>query len=139
MTLPMLEVFRLEIAHVSLSLDSSGNLTEKDVARAGSRHHPKVNEFVQLRATITNLTPSPLVFTMDLEASPSEYLIYEGVLTDLPVGRLESGESKEITTSICFLTSGHFEISGLIRGFGGTETDSRVARTHITAILRDDP
>lgn len=76
---------------------------------------------------------------MDLEANPSEYIIYEGVLTDLPVGRLESGESREITTSVCFLASGHFEISALVRGFGGATADSRVARAHITAMLKDEP
>ncbi|KDR81631.1 hypothetical protein GALMADRAFT_239700 [Galerina marginata CBS 339.88] len=134
MSLPMLEVFRLDIAQVSLSLYSSDGAMDEGT----SRHYPKINEFVQLRATIVNLMPSSLVFTLDLETNPSEHVIYEGVLTDIPVGRLESGESKEITTAICFLTSGHFEISALVRGFGKTETDSRVARTHITAILRED-
>ncbi|PPQ83346.1 hypothetical protein CVT25_003985 [Psilocybe cyanescens] len=138
MTLPMLEVFRLEIARVSLSLGSNDDVTQKDVNRNGSRHYPKVNEFVELKATVVNLTPSSLVFAMDLEANPSEYIIYEGVLTDLPVGRLESGESREITTSVCFLASGHFEISALVRGFGGATTDSRVARAHITAILKEE-
>uniref|UniRef100_A0A8H8CM97 Transport protein particle subunit trs120 n=1 Tax=Psilocybe cubensis TaxID=181762 RepID=A0A8H8CM97_PSICU len=140
MTLPMLEVFRLEIARVSLSLGSScDGTTQQQANRNGSRHYPKVNEFVELKATVVNLTPSSLVFTMELEANPSEYIIYEGVLNDLPVGRLESGESREITTSVCFLASGHFEISALVRGFGGATADSRVARAHITAILKDDP
>jgi hypothetical protein len=26
----------------------------------------------------------PIVFALDLEVSPSEYLVYEGVFTDLP-------------------------------------------------------
>ncbi|KAF8964707.1 TRAPP II complex [Flammula alnicola] len=137
MTLHMLEAFRLEIAHISLSIDSSDDLANQ-VARSGSRYYPKANEFVPLRAKVTNLTPSPVVFTIDLEASPSEYLVYEGVLTELPVGRLQSGESREITTSLCFLATGRFEISAQVRSFGTSETDSRVARTHVTAIVKED-
>jgi len=76
---------------------------------------------------------------LDFEVNPAEYVIFEGVLTDLPVGRLESGQSTEIVTSLCFLTSGQFEISAQVRGFGGTEVDARIARTHITAILKESP
>ncbi|KAF8910953.1 transport protein particle complex subunit [Gymnopilus junonius] len=56
MTLPMLEVFRLEIAHVSLSLESSTSPDKGSTQRTGSRYYPQVNEFIQLRTTITNLT-----------------------------------------------------------------------------------
>lgn len=155
MTLPMLEVFRLEIARVSLSIDSCESSNKEGACSTGLRYYPRVNEFVLLRTTITNLTcrtisfitiqsaevnsaALPLVFTMDMEATPSEYLVHEGVLTDLPVGRLEGGQSKEILTSICFLTSGHFEISALVRGFGGSEIEGRVAKSHITAILGEN-
>jgi len=80
----------------------------------------------------------PVVFTLDLEASPSEYLIYEGVLTELAVGRLNSGETREISTSVCFLACGRFELSAQVRGFGNSETERRGARTHITAIVTED-
>ncbi|KAJ3516627.1 hypothetical protein NLJ89_g1004 [Agrocybe chaxingu] len=113
MTMHMLETFRLEVAHVSLVLDLEDN-TPENRGRTGARQYPKANEFVQLKARVTNLTSSPVVFTLDLEANPSEYLIYEGVLTDLPVGRLQSGEFREIVTSLCFLSSGHFELSAQV-------------------------
>lgn len=52
----MVEVFRLEIARVSLSLGSNDDATQKEANRNGSRHYPKVNEFVELKATVVNLT-----------------------------------------------------------------------------------
>ncbi|KAF4614895.1 hypothetical protein D9613_003081 [Agrocybe pediades] len=134
MTQPMVDVFRLEVAHVTLSLDPN---SKPGHALTGPRPHFKVNEFVELKATVVNLMPSPLVFTLDFEINPVEYVIFEGVLTDLPVGRLENGESKEVTTSLCFLTSGQFEISAQVRGFGGTEADTRIARNHISVVLKD--
>jgi hypothetical protein len=70
-----------------------------------------------------------------LETTPLEYVLHEGVLTDLPIGRLQSGESREITTSLCFLTAGRFEISAQVRGFGAFETDNRQTRTYITAVV----
>ena len=57
MTLPMLESFRLEIAHISLYLDlEDGDSSEKHVGYTGARQYPKPNEFVQLTAKVTNLT-----------------------------------------------------------------------------------
>lgn len=50
----MLEAFRLEIAHVSLSIDSDSG-SQADLTGSGLRFYPKANEFVQLRAKVTNL------------------------------------------------------------------------------------
>ena len=152
MTLPMLETFRLDFARVTLSIDSCIS-SEKGRRTTGVRYYPVVNEFITLRATVTNLTcrfksssqftmliyvlASPLVFTLDLETTPSEHLIYEGALTDLPLGRLEGGRSKEFHTSICFLASGHFEISAVVRAFGEAEVEGRVAKAHVTAVSSD--
>ena len=78
----------------------------------------------------------PIVFTLDLEVSPSEYLVYEGVFTDIPVGCLGSGEIRGISVSLCFLSCGRFEISGQVRGLG-SETEGRIARTHMTAVVTE--
>lgn len=78
----------------------------------------------------------PIVFTLDIEVSPAEYLVYEGVLTDLPLGRLKTGESKEFKVFLCFLSCGRFEISGQVRGVG-PEAEGRVARTHMTAMVTE--
>ncbi|KAF9482780.1 hypothetical protein BDN70DRAFT_874562 [Pholiota conissans] len=135
MTLHMLEAFRLEVAHISLSIDS-----DQDDGRTlnGTRYYPNANEFLQLRARITNLMPYPIVFTLDYEVNPSEHLVHEGVLVDLPVGRLESGDSREIVSSLCFLACGRFEILVKARSFGSLESDNQVSRTHITAVVKEN-
>jgi len=154
MTLQMLEAFRKEVAHITLTLLSTHELSE-GVPCPGAQFYPQANEFVQLTMKVTNLTcmfqlpehsgkfvlsykpssASSLVFAVDLETTPLEYVLHEGVLTDLPIGRLQSGESREITTSLCFLTAGRFEISAQARGFGAYETDNRQTRTYITAVV----
>ena len=146
----MLEAFRMEIAHINLSLLLTHELSE--VPCCGARFYPQANEFVELTMRVTNLmcmscryykdllsneasSASSLVFTVDLETTPSEHVVHEGVLTDLPIGCLKTGESREITTSLCFLASGHFEILAQVRGFGTSETDNRQTRTFITAVV----
>lgn len=42
---------------------------------------------------------------------PFHHLIYEGVLSDIPVGRLGSRESYEFDTPIAFVSSGKFDIT----------------------------
>lgn len=67
-----------------------------------------------------------------------EHIVYEGVLTDLPVGQLQSGETREIVTCLCFLACGRFEVLAKVRSLGTPETESRVARTHVIAIVKKD-
>ena len=75
-----------------------------------------------------------MIFTMDLEVNPPEYVIHEGVITDLAIGRLKNGEHREVTTSLCFLASGRFDISAVVRCFG---VDSMTARAHTTAVVKE--
>jgi hypothetical protein len=49
---------------------------------------------------------------------PIEHIIYEGILSDVPVGRLERGESREVDITICFLSYGRFEIGAEVQGLG---------------------
>ena len=150
----MLEAFRLEVAHISLSINCDDG-SQADLTGNGVRYYPKSNEFVQLRTQVTNMMRTcfpefpcihsnkehaayPVVFTIDYEANPSENLVYEGVLTDLPVGELQSGETREIVTSLCFLACGRFEILVKARSLSTLEADGRVARTHIIAIVKED-
>jgi hypothetical protein len=55
MTLPMLEAFRREIAHITLTLLSTRELSE-GVPSRGAQFYPQANEFVQLTMKVTNLT-----------------------------------------------------------------------------------
>lgn len=147
MTLPMLEAFRLEIAQISLSLDPTNNPV------AIKNGTPQPNEFVYLRVKVINLlgmnfifqhissvyadAASSMVFTMGFEVNPSEYVIHEGIITDLAIGRLKNGECREVTTSLCFLASGHFDISAVVRCFGTEDVDSRTARARTTVLVME--
>jgi trafficking protein particle complex subunit 9 len=82
-------------------------------------------------------TASSMILTMDLEVNPPEYVIHEGVITDLAIGRLKNGESQEVITSLCFLASGRFDIFAVVRCFGTSGVDSRTARAHTTAVVKE--
>jgi len=135
MSSPMLETWRLEIARISLNLEL-GDLQTDQIGYAGARQYPKANKFVDLKVKVTNQATYPIVFTLDLEIYPSEYLVYEGIFTDIPVGCLGSGEFRETSVSLCFLSCGRFEISGEIRAVG-LEMEGRIARTHMTAVVTE--
>jgi len=72
---------------------------------------------------------------MDLEMEPSEYVIHEDVISDVVVGRLQSGDSREVETAICFLANGRFEISADVRvlEFRG----ARAGTGHLIAIVEE--
>ena len=81
---------------------------------------------------------SPVVFTLDFEATPTEYLVYEGVFTDVAIGRLKGGESREVSTPLCFLSCGRYEISAQVRGVDNSKTEGRLAKTYISVIVKND-
>ncbi|KAF8077925.1 TRAPP II complex [Lyophyllum atratum] len=137
MTLPMLETLRLENAQVQMSLVAYDDSlpTHHPLAERDGKFYPPADQFVYLRTKITNTSPSSQVFTMDLEMEPSEHIIYEGVLTEMAVGRLGSGESREVDTAICFLAYGHFEISAEVRSFDSPRSDTRVGVGQLIAVV----
>ncbi|KAF8636691.1 hypothetical protein AX17_003496 [Amanita inopinata Kibby_2008] len=112
MTLPMLQTIRMESVHVQVALATSSGRNEE------GEHYPKPNEFICLKTVVQNLSTSPNVFSMDLKLEPSEHVLYQGILENIPVGRLEPNESREIDTGICFLTYGHFQVLAEVRSAG---------------------
>ncbi|KXN89239.1 hypothetical protein AN958_05993 [Leucoagaricus sp. SymC.cos] len=133
MTLPMLETLRSDIARIDLRIVSS-NFTEKKVTER--RRDLKPNEFVELKAKVTNLSPLSLPLSLTLEFGPSDCLVYEGTLSDIPVGRLDAGASREITIPICFLTDGQYEFVTQVRPVGLEYLDTKPAKAQVTATVR---
>ncbi|KAG6814362.1 hypothetical protein H0H92_010948 [Tricholoma furcatifolium] len=138
MTLPMLETLRLEKAKVQLSLLTYTNPLSDDggLVEHEGKFYPPIDEFVYLRTRITNASPSSQVFTMDVEMNPAEHVVYEGILTELAVGRLESGESRTIDTAVCFLANGRFEMSVQVRNLDSPSDTGRAGIGRLTAIVR---
>ncbi|TFK42560.1 transport protein particle complex subunit [Crucibulum laeve] len=135
MTLPMLETFRQGAARVQMKLCAEES---ENVTTSNGRYFPKPNEFVYLTTQVTNLTALSLIFTLDLDLGPLDCVIHEGVLSDLGIGRLESGESKEVVTAICFLANGRFDISAHVRAFDAPHLDGRAAKGQLTAIVEGE-
>lgn len=90
------------------------------------------NDFICLRALVKNVScghfafprdfrvetyfaASAGVFVMNLNMEPSDDILHEGVIQDVPLGRLEPGASREIDTTVCFLAHGYFEVLAEVR------------------------
>ncbi|KAK7467129.1 hypothetical protein VKT23_004188 [Stygiomarasmius scandens] len=112
MTLTMLDTLRTESAMLRLSLVRHDEKTPHPITvpcRNGKYYAP-ATEIVHLVIKVTNLSRTSLVYTVDIGIDPAEYVIYDGVLNDIPIGRLESNESRETEIALCFLSYGRFEL-----------------------------
>ena len=135
MTMHMLDAIRLEAAKVELTLLSRE--FDEPIVMVGGRYMPLPNEFVALRARVENLADEPVVFTLDVELDPSESIVFEGILNDIPLGRLEANEVRDFSLGICFLSSGRFELSAQARPFGIPHLEARAARASLVAAIVD--
>lgn len=146
LTLTMLDTLRTEKAGILLSLVRSRESTETFIMQEAGKYHPPCSELVYLHIQVTNLTSktnfkqitiivwlfstgSSLVFTVDVSIDPREHFIHDGVLRDIPVGRLEAQESREVELAVCFLCHGRFEVFASARVLdSGTLSGSGSAR-----------
>lgn len=55
---------------------------------------------------------------LDLSTSPEEHVLLQGSLTDIMLGRVESGHSQIVNVPLCFLSAGCFEIAVEARQVG---------------------
>ena len=77
----------------------------------------------------------PVVFIIDLELDPPESVAHEGILNDIPLGKLEVGEAREFALGLCFLSTGRFEISAQVRPFAVAHLETRIAHKTLTAFI----
>jgi len=136
LTYPMLECLRTETAYIKLSLvcqDEQGSWA--DVPHREGKHFPSPNEFVSLRAEIANLSQQQLALTFDVNVDPIEYVLYEGALTGIPLGRLDPGESALVEVVLCFVTCGQFDIGGCVRMMGSLRNDGRVGASTLKVVV----
>lgn len=81
---------------------------------------------------------SPLTMTLNLVSSPDEHILFEGVLTDIPLGRIETSQSQVVEIPVCFLSGGHFEIGAEARILGASEESGRAGVSRLRAMVRED-
>lgn len=138
LTQPMLNTLRTEQARLHLSLwcddDLSGEL--KPVSARAGIYQPPLNELIYLRMKVTNLSKLPRTFTVTLTLDPAQHVLFEGVLSDIPVGRLASEESFEFDTPVTFVSCGRFELAGSIMDPTSTTDADRMGRALAKAAVQ---
>ncbi len=75
---------------------------------------------------------SPLTLRLNVEFEPSEHILYEGVLTGIPVGRLQSEEVHIVSIPLCFLSYGRFTLSATVFSIGENLSEGS---NHLTAVV----
>jgi len=138
MTLPMLETIRTETARVKMSLvryDHEYGTTQEAIIHKCGKYMPRPNEFFYLRTQVTNLSPLPVILLVDLEINPAEHVIYEGVLSNIPLGHLEAGETRELEMAVSFLSQGRFEIRAEVRVLGASRSERGAGVGHLKAVV----
>ncbi|KZT09435.1 uncharacterized protein LAESUDRAFT_694916 [Laetiporus sulphureus 93-53] len=140
-TLPMLEVLRTETARVKMSLhcfDEDDALQPVAVDPSGSKYLPPPNGFVYLRTKVINLSPTDMILSVSLSMEPAQYVISQGVLVDIPLGRVAHGESHEIEIPVAFVSRGRFNLSAEVLALGQPASAGPVGRGQLTAVVEDD-
>ncbi|TDL27497.1 hypothetical protein BD410DRAFT_762504 [Rickenella mellea] len=139
LTLPMLKALRTETVRIEIALSSQSESedTEKqldDIVNA--RHTVKPNDFVFLRSRLSNLSASSIAMTLSLGLTPSEHVIYNGDISNIPVGRLDGGSSKDIVTVLCFTAEGRYDITSQAWMSDGTLDRTWVGEGVVQVIAR---
>jgi len=117
---------------------SDQSSAEHKIIHKGGKYMPRPNEFVYLRTQVINLSPLPLTLLVDIHLHPAEHIIYEGVLTNIPLGHLDSGESRELEMAVGFLSQGRFEIRAEVRLLGAPRSERIAGVGQLRALVRED-
>lgn len=151
MTLPMLDAMRIEPARVDMSLVSRNGSEESSVARRNGKCQPQAYEYIYVRIRVKNqsckfyslphysdltcLLVSPMTLIVDISAEPTECVLIEGSTSDIPVGRLESGEAHEVELPICFIAYGQFELSAEVRVLDNRQRRTIVGSSQLKVVV----
>lgn len=149
----MLDVLQIEDVRVRLSI-CTYNDDEKPGfigGNAGS-FFPPLNEFVYLRAEVANLSgrwichfrvnqashccafpAKQVTLVLDVTISPSDHVLYERVLSGIPVGHVNGGESYKLDIPLTFIACGRFEVIATARI---PDQTSSAGHGHITAFVK---
>lgn len=82
-------------------------------------------------------TELPVVLIVDLDMTPPEHVIFEGVLSNIPLGRLEPGDSRFVETAVGFLSHGRFDIRAEVRILGAPRGARKAGSSRITAVVHE--
>jgi trafficking protein particle complex subunit 9 len=82
---------------------------------------------------------NPQILTMNVMMSPSDHVLYQGVQSNIPVGRLTSGEEREVEIGLCFVSEGRFDLhaEALLVGCDADD-DAKAGEGALRVFVRDD-
>ncbi|KAI0322235.1 TRAPP II complex [Amylostereum chailletii] len=140
LTYPMLDTLRIETTRIQLSLfRRSGEDRESwvDIPKRHSNFFPRPYEFVYLRVQVKNMSQRSLVLTVDVSAEPSDHVIHEGILSEVPVGRIDAGGSRNVEIPLCFVACGEFQLAIDVRLMGARPDDGKVGSGLLKVVVED--
>ncbi|KZV90255.1 hypothetical protein EXIGLDRAFT_649508, partial [Exidia glandulosa HHB12029] len=120
MTMRMLHAFKIPPVKVHLSFVSSPVVQNPSSSRRRTVCPP--NDFVTLRVEVKNTSRAPQVLALSLALSPADYVLSDGILSDIPLGRIESGATGSIDVGLCFVSSGNFDVVAEARRISGPQS-----------------
>lgn len=115
LSLHMLGRLQLKKAQACMALVPHHSSPGSSIAAVDGKFYAQANEFICLKMEVTNRSRFPLILVMDLEIEPLDYVAHEGMLIDIALGELQSGQVREVETSICFLAHGRFNFSVVVK------------------------
>lgn len=141
LTKPMLHALRMDPIQVQMELfrqdDDEDGVSQKIVNRSGGKYRVPPNEFLFLRMRIRNVSSTSLIFTASMFFEPEKYVIYQGILQGIPLGEVESGETRELEMAICFVSCGRFELRTQVEILDAPHGEL-AGSGHVTVLVEDE-
>ncbi|KAF8136381.1 transport protein Trs120 or TRAPPC9 TRAPP II complex subunit-domain-containing protein [Boletus edulis] len=155
MTMHMLNALKTDLTRIDVSL-AQRCPEEPAVTLSGGTFIVASNTVVSMVAKITNTgrmsiephvfiyihvdhtSASPLAMMLDVSTSPEEQVLLQGSLTDIALGRVESGQSRIVEVPLCFLSVGYFEIAVEARQLGVAGEKRRTGVARLWARVKED-
>ena len=78
-----------------------------------------------------------LIFTANTFFEPEKHVIYQGVLQGIPLGEVQSGETRELEVAICFVSCGRFELGAQVEILGAPRGEL-AGSGHVTVLVEDE-
>ena len=152
----MLDILRVQPVRVQLAMWSCDRAEENAniLASEDGVYHPPLNELVQLKGIVTNMSckrriffrdytvpdissASKMTVTVNVTMDPMQHILFEGILTDIPIGHLDPGQSKTFEFPISFVSCGRFDIAADAMSFDNTLSRTKLAHGRLRAIVQE--
>lgn len=69
--------------------------------------------------------------------TPTEHVVSEGVLSDIPAGKLAAGATMVINTGVTFLAPGSFEINATVNATDRPSSERIAGRYSLVLVVQD--